>query len=63
MYNCHAFLQHLLLLINIFSESIQIQLLQCYKLEPEEWDWKLIKNTLEQIQTLLPPGPEKLINM
>lgn len=27
-------------------------------MDPEDWDWKLMDDTLEQIQTLLPSAPE-----
>ncbi|KAK4885772.1 hypothetical protein RN001_002043 [Aquatica leii] len=40
----------------------QVQTWEGNQLNPEDWGWKLINNTLELIQTLLPPAPEKLLN-
>ncbi|PZC75227.1 hypothetical protein B5X24_HaOG206534 [Helicoverpa armigera] len=40
----------------------QVQTWLGNQLNPEDWGWKLIHNTLEPIKTLLPPAPEKLLN-
>lgn len=40
----------------------QVQTWLGNQLNPEDWGWKLIDNTLEPIKTLLPPAPEKLLN-
>lgn len=40
----------------------QVQTWLGNELNPEDWGWKLIDNTLEPIKTLLPPAPEKLLN-
>ncbi|KAK4885458.1 hypothetical protein RN001_001729 [Aquatica leii] len=40
----------------------QVQTWQGNQLNPEDWGWKLINNTLEPIQTLLLAAPEKLLN-
>lgn len=33
-----------------------------YQLDPTDWGWKLVNNSLEPVHTLLPPAPEKLLN-
>ncbi|KAJ8982357.1 hypothetical protein NQ317_013108 [Molorchus minor] len=40
----------------------QVQVWLGYQLDPTDWGWKLVDNTLEPVQTLLPPAPEKLLN-
>ncbi|GBP22242.1 Histone-lysine N-methyltransferase SETMAR [Eumeta japonica] len=40
----------------------QVQTWLDNELNPEDWGWRLIGNTLEPIQTLLPPAPDKLLN-
>ncbi|GBN41199.1 hypothetical protein AVEN_170161-1 [Araneus ventricosus] len=40
----------------------QVQVCLCNELDPENWGWILKDNSLEPIQTLLPPPPEKLLN-
>ena len=40
----------------------QVQVWLGNQLDPEDWGWKLVDNTLEPIQTLLPPAPERLLN-
>ncbi|KAK4883802.1 hypothetical protein RN001_000073 [Aquatica leii] len=42
--------------------QLSFQIWQGNQLNPEDWGWKLINNTLEPIQTLLPPASEKLLN-
>lgn len=48
------------LLINIVFKYVQVQL--GYQPDPKDWDWKLVNHTLESVQTLLTPAPEKLLN-
>nr|XP_036231797.1 uncharacterized protein LOC118683407 [Bactrocera oleae] len=40
----------------------QVQVWLGNQLDPKDWGWKLVKNTLEPVQTLFPPAPEKLLN-
>ncbi|GBO15802.1 hypothetical protein AVEN_219756-1 [Araneus ventricosus] len=40
----------------------QVQVCLGNELDPENWGWVLKDNSLEPIQTLLPPAPEKLLN-
>ncbi|GBN04671.1 hypothetical protein AVEN_31094-1 [Araneus ventricosus] len=40
----------------------QVQVCLGNELDPENWGWVLKDNSLEPIQTLLPPVPEKLLN-
>ncbi|GBM07127.1 hypothetical protein AVEN_177089-1 [Araneus ventricosus] len=40
----------------------QVQVCVGSELDPENWGWVLKDNSLEPIQTLLPPAPEKLLN-
>ncbi|GBP81147.1 hypothetical protein EVAR_88246_1 [Eumeta japonica] len=40
-----------LLLINIFSGILPVQVWLGYQLDPTDWSWKLVDNTLEPIQT------------
>jgi hypothetical protein len=47
---------------HLFRVYYQVQVWLGNKLDPEEWGWKLVDNTLEPIQILLPPAPEKLLN-
>lgn len=47
----------------MFRVYYQVQTWQGNELNPEDWGWKLINNTLEPIRTLLPPAPEKLLNI
>jgi hypothetical protein len=47
---------------HLFRVYYQVQVWLGNKLDPEDWGWKLVDNTLEPIQTLLPPAPEKLLN-
>jgi hypothetical protein len=47
---------------HLFRVYYQVQVWLGNKLTPEDQSWKLVDNTLEQIQTLLPPAPEKLLN-
>lgn len=48
---------------HLFRVYYQVQTWQGNELNPEDWGWKLINNTLEPIRTLLPPAPEKLLNI
>ena len=47
---------------HLYREYYQVQVWLGNQQDPEEWGWKLINNSLEPIQTLLPPAPEKLLN-
>lgn len=47
---------------HLFRVYYQVQVWLGNKLNPEDWGWKLINDTLEPVQTLLPPAPEKLLN-
>ncbi|XP_076677413.1 uncharacterized protein LOC143373765 [Andrena cerasifolii] len=47
---------------HLFRVYYQVQVWLGNQLDPKDWGWKLIGNTLEPIQTLLPPAPEKLLN-
>ncbi|GBM97544.1 hypothetical protein AVEN_246223-1 [Araneus ventricosus] len=40
----------------------QVQVCLGNELDPENWGWVLKDNSLEPIQTLFPPVPEKLLN-
>ncbi|GBN93114.1 hypothetical protein AVEN_72877-1 [Araneus ventricosus] len=40
----------------------QVQVWLGNELDPENWEWVLKDNSLEPIQTLLPPAPEKPLN-
>lgn len=48
---------------HLYRVYYQVQTWLGYQLNPEDWGWKLINNTLEPIQTLFPPAPEKLLNI
>ncbi|GBO36989.1 hypothetical protein AVEN_227867-1, partial [Araneus ventricosus] len=43
--------------------NYQVQVWLGNELDPENWGWVLKDNSLEPIQTLLPPAPEKLLNI
>jgi hypothetical protein len=47
---------------HLFRVYYQVQVWLGNKLDPEDWGWKLVDNTVEPIPTLLPPAPEKLLN-
>ncbi|KAI4493650.1 hypothetical protein M0804_001826 [Polistes exclamans] len=47
---------------HLYRVYYQVQTWLDNQLNPEDWGWKLIDNTLEPIKTLLPPAPEKLLN-
>lgn len=47
---------------HLFRVFYQVQVWLGNDLNPEDWGWKLMNNSLEPIQTLLPPAPEKLLN-
>lgn len=47
---------------HLFRVYYQVQVWLGNQLDPKDWGWKLIDNTLEPVQTLLPPAPEKLLN-
>ncbi|KAI4476357.1 hypothetical protein M0804_013672 [Polistes exclamans] len=47
---------------HLYRVYYQVQTRLGNQLNPEDWGWKLIDNTLEPIKTLLPPAPEKLLN-
>lgn len=47
---------------HLFRVYYQVQVWLGYQLDPKDWGWKLVDNTLEPVQTLLPPAPEKLLN-
>ncbi|GBN12848.1 hypothetical protein AVEN_274272-1 [Araneus ventricosus] len=40
----------------------QVQVWLGNELHPEDWEWVLKDNSLEPIQTLIPPAPEKPLN-
>lgn len=47
---------------HVFCVFYQGQVWLGNQLNPEDWGWKLMNNSLEPIRTLLPPAPEKLLN-
>ncbi|CAH0556725.1 unnamed protein product [Brassicogethes aeneus] len=47
---------------HLFRVYYQVQVWLGYQLDPTDWGWKLVNNTLEPVQTLLPPAPDKLLN-
>ena len=47
---------------HLYRVYYQVQTWLGNQLNPEDWGWKLTDNTLEPIQTILPPAPDKLLN-
>ena len=47
---------------HIFRVYLQVQKWLDNDLNPEEWGWMIVNNSLEPIQTLLPPAPDLLLN-
>jgi len=47
---------------HLYRVYYQVQVWLGNELNPEDWGWVFKDNSLEPIQTLLPPAPEKLLN-
>ena len=47
---------------HLYRVYYQVQVWLGNQLDPSDWGWKLVDNTLEPIDTLLPPAPERLLN-
>ena len=48
---------------HLYRAFYQVQAWLGNQLNPEDWGWKLTNNILKPIQTILPPAPERLLNI